>query len=386
MGVFQSKPVQLATVPTDAIVPVHSLDDTPVFRSMVLEFTLRFDDVLDPLKLRESLAQLLEIGDWKKLGARLRLNKNGKLEYHIPAQFTEERPPFSYSHVQYESSIEEHPLASKIPKNTPHPSIHPDPAIFRPLARAPDTPTKIEDYIYSDRPQLCLHIVSFTDATLISITWPHTFIDAMGLAAFFNAWIQVLNGQSSFVLPLHGFSTDPLSNLVKTPTTTHETYILTPFLIKGVKFYFFIINYLLELVIYPKEEAHSVCFPASTISSLKATAVKELEAQNPDAKEKPFLSDGDIITALWARLAVLHLTPPPTSKKPIPKTIINISNAFGLRSILSSPPVILPKEKAYISNAVLSIFTLLPLNDLIERPISWTANEVRRIPRRFLVG
>ncbi len=35
---------------------------------------LRFDDVMDPENLRMSLSRLLEIGDWKKLGARLRMN------------------------------------------------------------------------------------------------------------------------------------------------------------------------------------------------------------------------------------------------------------------------------------------------------------------------
>jgi hypothetical protein len=57
----------------DIIYPVHALDDTKIFRNLLITWTLRFNDVLDAGKLRSSLARLLEIGDWKKIGGRLRL-------------------------------------------------------------------------------------------------------------------------------------------------------------------------------------------------------------------------------------------------------------------------------------------------------------------------
>jgi hypothetical protein len=55
------------------IIPLHSKDDTWMNRGIALEFTLHFDHVLDSDHLRRSLQRLLEIGEWKKLGARLRL-------------------------------------------------------------------------------------------------------------------------------------------------------------------------------------------------------------------------------------------------------------------------------------------------------------------------
>jgi hypothetical protein len=61
-------------VPTDDVIPLHSFDDMDVYRAVVLDFSLRFDDVLDHEKLRLALVRLLEIGDWRKLGARLRRN------------------------------------------------------------------------------------------------------------------------------------------------------------------------------------------------------------------------------------------------------------------------------------------------------------------------
>lgn len=61
------------TVPSDEVFPVHYFDDTFVNRKMIMCWTMKFDDVLDPEALRSSLARLLEIGDWRKLGGRLRL-------------------------------------------------------------------------------------------------------------------------------------------------------------------------------------------------------------------------------------------------------------------------------------------------------------------------
>ena len=60
-------------VPTDEVLPVHVFDNVIGLRVPIC-LTLRFDEVLDAQKLVRSLARLAELGDWKKLGGRLRLN------------------------------------------------------------------------------------------------------------------------------------------------------------------------------------------------------------------------------------------------------------------------------------------------------------------------
>jgi len=57
----------------DVVYPLHMLDDTKTLRGIVVAWTLRFDDVLDVEKLHNSLSRLLEIGDWRMIGGRLRL-------------------------------------------------------------------------------------------------------------------------------------------------------------------------------------------------------------------------------------------------------------------------------------------------------------------------
>ena len=74
MGFANSKPRQPERVATDTVVLLNFMDDTKIYRSIILDLMLRFDDVLDPEKLHSSLETLLDHGNWRKLGARLRLN------------------------------------------------------------------------------------------------------------------------------------------------------------------------------------------------------------------------------------------------------------------------------------------------------------------------
>jgi hypothetical protein len=55
----------------DDIYPVHTLDDTKTLRKLLIAWTIYFNDALDVDRLRSSLARLLEIGDWRKIGGRL---------------------------------------------------------------------------------------------------------------------------------------------------------------------------------------------------------------------------------------------------------------------------------------------------------------------------
>jgi hypothetical protein len=82
LSVFAKKPVPIApaTIPSDIVVPFHTFDSSPYLRTLILNFTYRFDDVLDVDKLRTSLERLFEIGDWRKLGARVRLNVSPQRE------------------------------------------------------------------------------------------------------------------------------------------------------------------------------------------------------------------------------------------------------------------------------------------------------------------
>jgi hypothetical protein len=73
-NLFGSQPVAPERVSTDTVIPLSDRDDNRTNRSISLEFTMVFDEVLDAEKLSGALWRLFERPGWRKLGARLRLN------------------------------------------------------------------------------------------------------------------------------------------------------------------------------------------------------------------------------------------------------------------------------------------------------------------------
>lgn len=55
-----------------------------------------------------------------------------------------------------------------------------------------------------------LHIVSFNDATLVTLHWLHVAFDALGFGALLDSWVLMVQGREHEVLPLHGYDYDPL--------------------------------------------------------------------------------------------------------------------------------------------------------------------------------
>ncbi|RYP25909.1 hypothetical protein DL768_011673 [Monosporascus sp. mg162] len=378
MGNLFSKPKPHAPrVPTDKVIPLHKMDDQGVNRAIIMLLMMRFDDVLDPEKLQSSLDKLLSRDDWRKLGARLKLNDplpnltrpsqdKGKLEYHVPEQFNEKRPAVMYTHVKYDVVIGDHPLASRLPRSSAKPSALGDPNEFRSLIRREDGPTEIADYYARDEPQLSLYVVSFGDATLVSLTWPHTLLDAMGLHELLTAWTAVLGGRVGDVKPVHGVDHGPLPTYGSEP---REPYVLADKRMSKLQTVLFLFRYVYELLRYRGEE-RMVCVPAAYVEKLRARAVSDLVAVRDDATEKPFVSEGDVLLA-WIARALTRAVLPPTSDR----TIL-IVNVFGLRLVLADDH--LPRDKAYVSNAFAGIYTYLSAKDLLTKPLGYVAGAVRQ--------
>ncbi|KAI1392679.1 uncharacterized protein F4822DRAFT_137580 [Hypoxylon trugodes] len=355
------------TISSDTVIPLHRFDDTPINRRVIVEFTMRFDDVLDPDKLRYALEKLLSRDDWRKLGARIRLTSDNKLEYHIPDYFDEKRPSFTYSHVAHDLEIARHPTGSRLPRPTGRPTVLSDPEDYAPLLRRWGAPRRLSDYLYSDLPQLSLHIVSFTDATIVSLSWPHTLLDAMGRRELLDAWIAVLEGRDDDVKPLQGVFQDPLATLGTEP---QEPYVLAHRRLSPLQALLFAISYIWTTVFWSRgEDTRMVCVPSSHLKCLHKGALDYLAAQvDEDEKVKPFVSEGDVLSSWVTRLALLHFRGT--------EQTVSIMNAFGMRSVLAKD--LLPPTHAFVGNAVAGVYAFVSMRDLFARPLGYTAAAVRR--------
>lgn len=192
--------------------PVHLLDGAK-YQQCILTMFIRFNDVLDPGKIKEAISQLLSIGDWRKLGGRFR-RKGSRLEIHVPQRFTEARPAFQFAHEEFESSITEHPLGRDLPDaQGDEVSLSPPLDHLRRCGLGPGFPTVMADLIDRDAPQLCFKIISFNDATVFANTFSHCTWDISGVKAFMGSLQLVLDGREDDVPPMLGASSDILADI-----------------------------------------------------------------------------------------------------------------------------------------------------------------------------
>ncbi|KAI1638273.1 hypothetical protein F4809DRAFT_601081 [Biscogniauxia mediterranea] len=360
-----------ALVPTDTVAPIRFWDDTMVLKSLVVHSLARYDTALDPKKLHDSLERLASLKGWRKLGARLRKNDKGEIEYHVPAEFTAERPAVSFSHVDYVMPISEHPLASKLPQpSSTRPAVVGDPGEFTSLVQSEQTPTSIDDYLTQDRGQLGLHVVSFTDATLVVLYYNHTSFDLLGWGALMTAWTHVLHGRESLVAtPVGGDpgsdDFDSLRNLGTNPTERHVLADRHMPLSSLVGYGF---RNVVDMAVRAKEN-RIVCVPGAFVQKLRAEALAELEAAAGPG-EKPFVSEADVLAAWWARIAVTSLMAPESKRTVSIQYAASARKALGLSSD--------PAKDPYFSNMFTILYSLLPAHDIINKPVSYLASEIRR--------
>ncbi|KNG91514.1 hypothetical protein ANOM_000019 [Aspergillus nomiae NRRL 13137] len=211
----------------DYIYPVHLLDGAE-YQHCILTLFIKFNDILDAEKIKDSLTRLLEIGDWKKLGGRFRTKVDGRkqskaLEIHVPRKYTAERPAIQFAYEAYNSSIFEHPLGRQLPQSSNDGvAISPPLDELRPFGHAPGFPMTMADLVDKDAPQLCFKVIGYTDATILAITFCHCTWDVSGLQGFLKSLELVLDGREDEVPPMLGANTDILPELIGHYDVSHR--------------------------------------------------------------------------------------------------------------------------------------------------------------------
>ncbi|KUI63047.1 hypothetical protein VP1G_10171 [Cytospora mali] len=373
-----------ARVPTDEVLPLHEFDGRMQVRSIIMGWTMRFDDILDADKLNTTLCQLLEIGAWRKLGGRLREREDGKLEIHVPAEFTPKRPALRFSHVTLDMDIWKHPLGSRLPTPTNGGSVQDGADNFEEFAAPEDAPRSLEDFLTRDVAQLGLHVISFTDATIVSITWPHTMSDALGLTALVTNWAKVLAGKEDEVVPLLGVEDDPLATVGKGEMhETEEPWALRSQILGSFGWVRFILTMLWDAIRIGQCQQHMIYLPARSMQKLRETAMNDLAAtmattdtendwhpQNiPDGR--PFLTENDVLTAWMTRLAA-HSLGPRSNRS------IAFLNFFEVRSRL--PSVFQPAHRAaYVGNFIFASWAHISALDAQKAPLGIIALRYRAL-------
>ncbi|KAH8838837.1 hypothetical protein MCOR11_001913 [Pyricularia oryzae] len=360
--------VQPKRVSTDHVVPLHHIDNSDVLRRLIVGWTARFDDVLDANVLYQALEALIRRDGWRKIGGRLRLNSMGRLESHIPAEFTNSRPAVRFLHTVFDLAIDEHPLACKLPRATgEHASAHPGTSELIDLLYPDDhRPTCLEDYVCTDEPQLRLYVVSFNDATIVSVTAPHASGDIMAHAGIVKGWVDMLHGRAQEVQRFDGFRTDPLAEMVKRADSSQIAEMLEGKILRGVRHAMYVIFYLWDMLFGPRMQHRTLFFPASTVVKMREQALDHLQQQGD---EKPFVSNGDVLTAWLSKMAAAPMA------ARAPHKSLTILNALELRGRLSST---LNPAVMYGQNLTMHCCAFVTLGEAATAPLGVVARAVRQ--------
>ena len=286
------------------------------------------------------------------------------MEIHVPCKFTAERPALTFTHNLLAIDIEDHPLGRTLPRATNGPSIQAGPQNFRSFAAREDAPETLEDFIYHDIPQLSLHVTSFNNATLVALSWPHTLMDVMGQQALLHGWCLVLAGRESEVPPMLGARQDAICAAADMPVEKEEAFILGQKRLRGWAMIKFGLRFAWDLVWNRTVETNTIFLPKSIVVELQTQAQRDISTQD-GGEEKPFISEGDVLTAWVARLVASSLP------QPRPMTVLHALNArFRLSTLLQASGV-------YLQNMAVAAFTLLP-PEAVTGPLGHIALENRR--------
>ncbi|KAG6046364.1 hypothetical protein E4U17_007916 [Claviceps sp. LM77 group G4] len=194
--------------------PVHLMDGSKL-NHKVLGWMMRFDDVLDAEMLHSALTRLLGMGDWRKLGGRLRRDtqKKDNLNIIVPKEFSLSHPAVEYQHNVFPQSISSHPIGAQVIRPTAAPTAQPLEKHLSQFMTPEGYPDTVDGLLQTTKSQLALTISSFDDATLVSLALPQTLLDVSGVVSLVQNWSLVLAGRESDVAPLLNTQHDILDDV-----------------------------------------------------------------------------------------------------------------------------------------------------------------------------
>ncbi|KAM7200196.1 hypothetical protein V8F20_005414 [Naviculisporaceae sp. PSN 640] len=378
VALAKPKRFEMPRVPSDEVVLAHPTDGSSTIRKIIMGAGFRFNQVLDCDKVHAALARLLEIGEWRKLGGRLRLNDKGRLEIHIPRKFTPQRPAVRYTHTNYpEVSIGKHPLGSRFPHPPPDgaPSILTGCDEFKGLLEPDETLHSFDDFLHTDHPQISLHCVTFRDATVITMKWPHSMTDGMGRHALFRNWSRVLAGREDLVQPLMGFDEDPVAKVAGLDATEKKqgskVRIGGQKKLSGLKLVIFIVRFILAMTFGAKQVSRMIFLPAKSIQALRDQVQADLD-QDANGSKRLTPSEGDILMAWLGRMSLSAHDP--KSSQPV-ALMSPLDIRRRVPEVFGKQPN--PEGPVWIQNLVIPATTHIPLNTLLTEPLGKIALRVR---------
>jgi hypothetical protein len=261
----------------------------------------------------------------------------------------------------------EHPLASQLPRPTGKIATYPGPKKLCSLGMGPGTPSNIDDFVFSGLPQFCLHVQTFTDGTLVSLTHTHISTDLMGWIAILEAWSLILAGKPEAVVPMMGYREDAFDGMWNPKPT--QRHILADKVLDGWGFKYWGLRSLYDSWRYPSQ-SRTVCVPKHALERMVKEAKSHIEVGGDATTapaSKPFISEGDVLTAVACRMLAQYQGH--DTKRPL-ATIMAVDPRSRVTSVFT-------QDAAYVQNSPTNIYVFFSANQALDLPLGKLALLVR---------
>lgn len=266
--------------------------------------------------------------------------------------------------------MQDHPHASRLPvaSDLKRPTLFPGPDVYHDLVTRPDHITNFAGWTESDDPALTVHVVSFKNATLLTLSWSHAFFDALGQQSLLKAWTAVLKGREEDVPEFEPLGKDPVHEIAKEGDP--KKHVLYKYVLTGFWFMCFVASYVYELVIHSAEAGRHVCCPGPWVEELRQQAITEAAAKDKGETDI-FLSHGDVLLAWWAKVTF-------AAQNLSPNQPINITNMTNCRGLFPDHLAGVDDNTAYIGNAIISTNSFVTCGELARMSVGDLALRVRQ--------
>lgn len=254
-----------------------------------------------------------------------------------------------------DSTIGDHPIASKLPARTVGPSLHLVSPESRPFNGRENFPV-FKEMTEKDIPPISVHVTSFLDATIIALSWPHQLMDAMGGKALLAGWSSVLAGREDEVPEVIGAREDILQH-PDIQKQDEEEFILEKDRLSGASLLLFQLRFIWDHLWNGKREKRVIYLPKESFLKMKDQIKAELAENASDVENPPWVTENDIISAWAARCLALS----ESSSRPI--TVLNFLN---LRFRI---PLLAKSTGVFLQNICVGTFTFLS-SKLARAPVS----------------
>lgn len=281
-------------------------------------------------------------------------------------------------------AVSGHTIAAKFPpiKQTQQSIVYPRDDFLAAFARTERAPKSIQEFTKSERPALSVLVSSFTDATIVGLSWPHILMDGYGYSEFLHNWSLVLAGKEDKVTRPMDIDCDPMWEMADPARSdAEEDWALGRHQLQGFDLLRFQLRYLWNAISRPSPERRMLMISDDAFRRLVDNTRLELKkwAEEQGESQLPFISEGDILTAWIMKAANKHKTL--RASRPVV-----IGQAFNLRPFLQQDVINPPETEqadvdrkgVYISNMVSAVYTLLPRGFVQDEPVFRIALEQRK--------